>query len=41
MNSDPSIIYYTENFSTLKETSSADWQQQGENTPFRIHDLDH
>ena len=26
--SDPSNIYYTEYFKTLKETSSADWQQQ-------------
>ena len=26
--SDPSNIYYTEYYTTLKETSSADWQQQ-------------
>ena len=39
--SNPSIIYYTEYFSTLRENSSADWQQHVENTPIRIHDLDH
>ena len=39
--SDPSIVYYTEYYSSLKETSSADWQQQVKNTPTKLHDLDY
>ena len=39
--SDPSIVYYTEYYSSLKETSSAGWQQQVKNTPTKLHDLDY
>ena len=31
--SDPSNVYYTEYYTTLKETSSADWQQQMRTPP--------
>ena len=31
--SDPSNIYYTEYYTSLKETSSADWQQQMKTPP--------
>ena len=39
--SGPSIIYYTEYYSSLKEKSSADWQQQVKHTPTQLIDLDH
>ena len=38
--SDPSTIYYTEYYSSLKENSSADWQQQVKNTPTNLRELD-
>ena len=34
--SDPSTVFYTEYYSTLKGTSSADWQQQMRVTPTQI-----
>ena len=39
--SDPSTIYCTEYYASLKENSSADWQQQVKNTPTNLLDLDH
>ena len=39
--SDLPFVYYTEYYSTLKEDSSADWQQQVKNTPINLIDLDH
>ena len=38
--SDPSNIYYTEYYTTLKETSSADWQQQMKTPPTSHTTLD-
>ena len=38
---DPSTIYYTKFYSSPKENSSADWQQQEvKSTPTKIYDLD-
>ena len=39
--SDSSTIYYAEYYSSLKENSSTDWQQQVKNTPTKLHDLDY
>ena len=39
--SDPPTIYYTEYFSSLRENSSAGWQQQVKNTPTNLSDMDH
>ena len=39
--SDPSNIYYTEYYTSLKETSSADWQQQMKTPPTSHTTLDH
>ena len=38
--SDPSTVYYTEHYSSLKENSSADWQQQVKHTPSNLQNLD-
>ena len=38
--SDPSTIYYTECYSSIKENSSADWQQQVKHIPTNLHILD-
>ena len=38
--SDPSTIYYTEYYSSIKENSSADWQQQVKYIPTDLHNLD-
>ena len=38
--SDPSTIYYTEYYSSIKENSSADWQQQVKHIPTNLHILD-
>ena len=38
--SDPPTIYYTEYYSSIKENSSADWQQQVKQTPTNLHNLD-
>ena len=38
--SDPSTIYYTEYYSSIKENSSADWQQQVKHIPTNLHNLD-
>ena len=37
---DPSTFYYTEYYLSLKENSSADWQQQVKNIPDTLHGLD-
>ena len=38
--SDPPTIYYTEYYSSIKETSSADWQQQVKHLPTYLHNPD-
>ena len=38
--SDPSNVYYTEYYTALKETSSADWQQQMKTPPNFLTTLD-
>ena len=38
--SDPPTIYYTEYYSSIKENSSADWQQQVKQIPTNLHNLD-
>ena len=38
--SDPSNVYYTEYYTSLKETSSADWQQQMKTPPTSHTTLD-
>ena len=38
--SDPPTIYCTEYYSSIKENSSADWQQQVKQTPTNLHNLD-
>ena len=38
--SDPPTVYYIENYSSLKENSSADWQQQVKHTPSNFQNLD-
>ena len=38
--SDPSTVYYTEHYSSLKENSSADWQQQVKHIPSNFQKLD-
>ena len=38
--SDPPTIYYTEYYSSLKENSSADWQQQMTITPTKLQNSD-
>ena len=38
--SDPSTIYYTEYYSSIKENSSVDWQQQVKHIPTNLHNLD-
>ena len=40
VNSDPSSNFYTEYYSSIKENSSADWQQQVKNTPTNLRYLD-
>ena len=39
--SDPSTVFYIEYYSSLKKTSSADWQQQMRNTPTQFCTSDH
>ena len=39
--SDTPTGFYTEHYSYLKNSSSADWQQQVKNTPTNLRDLDH
>ena len=38
--SDPPFVYYTEYYSSLRQNSSADWQQQVKNTPINLLDSD-
>ena len=38
--SDPPTIYYTEYYSSIKENSSADWQQQVKHSPTHLHNPD-
>ena len=38
--SDPPTIYYTEYYSSIKENSSADWQQQVKHLPTHLHNPD-
>ena len=39
--SDPSTVFHTEYYSSLKGTSLADWQQQLRTTPAQSHTPDH
>ena len=38
--SDPPTVYYTEHYSSLKENSSTEWQQQVKHTPINFQNLD-
>ena len=38
--SDPPTIYYTEYYSSIKENSSADWQQQVKHIPTNLRNSD-